>query len=67
MLLIMSSSVLPLAAQMGGLGGSPGSLYTASGVLANACRDLKARGLDDIVTIVVSENTSAIPAGVTTP
>jgi len=64
-LLALSLSALPLAAQMGGFGGSPGSLYTASGMLANAGRDLKAGGLDDVVTIVVNENTSAIAGGVT--
>ena len=63
-LLALSLSALPLAAQVGGFGTSPGSLYTASGMLANAGRDLKASGLDDVVTIVVNENTSAVAAGV---
>jgi flagellar L-ring protein precursor FlgH len=65
LLLVFSLSALRLAAQIGGLGGSPGSLYTASGMLANASRDLKANGLDDMLTIVVNENTSAVAAGVT--
>ena len=55
----------PLLAQIGGLGGSPGSLYAPSGMLANAGRDLRASGLDDIITIVVNENTSAVSSGVT--
>ena len=49
----------------GGFGGSPGSLYAPSGNLANAGRDLRASGLDDLVTIVVSESTNAVASGVT--
>jgi flagellar L-ring protein precursor FlgH len=44
---------------------SPGSLYVASGRLADAVRDLRASQIDDLLTIVVSENVSAIASGVT--
>ncbi len=50
-------------AQVGGLGGSPGSLYTPSGRLSDLTRDLRANQAGDIVTIVVSENTSAVASG----
>jgi flagellar L-ring protein precursor FlgH len=50
---------------MGGLGGSPGSLYSPSGSLADAGRDLRAAALNDSVTIIVNENTSAVASGVT--
>ena len=46
-------------------GASPGSLYSPAGRLADSARDLKAGQVDDIVTIVVSENASAVASGVT--
>jgi flagellar L-ring protein precursor FlgH len=46
-------------------GGSPGSLYTAGGRLADAARDLRASETGDIITIVVNENASAVASGVT--
>jgi flagellar L-ring protein FlgH len=44
---------------------SPGSLFSASGPLANPARDLRAGEIGDIVTIVVSDRASAIAKGVT--
>ena len=44
---------------------SPGSLYAPGGRLADATRDYIAGGVGDIVTIVVSENLSAVASGVT--
>jgi flagellar L-ring protein precursor FlgH len=57
--------ILPVGAraQAGGLGSSPGSLYTPSGRLADTTRDLRASQAGDIVTIVVSENTTAAASG----
>jgi flagellar L-ring protein FlgH len=46
-------------------GASPGSLYFATGRLADAARDLKATQVDDIVTIVVEDNASAVASGAT--
>jgi flagellar L-ring protein precursor FlgH len=50
-------------AQTVGLGSSPGSLFTPSGRLANSTRDLRASQIDDVVTIVVLENASAVASG----
>jgi flagellar L-ring protein FlgH len=47
------------------LGGSPGSLFTPSGRLADPTRDLRAAEIGDIVTIVVSDTASAVANGVT--
>ena len=44
---------------------SPGSLFYAAGLLADPARDLRARTVGDIVTIVVSDRASAIAKGVT--
>jgi len=52
---------LTVAAQMGG---SPGSLFTPSGRLADAARDLRAGQVDDTVTIVVLESLAAVASGV---
>lgn len=56
--------VTPLCA-FAQLGASPGSLYSPAGRLSDAARDLRAGQVDDIVTIVVSENASAVASGVT--
>lgn len=53
---------ISLLAQMGA---SPGSIYSSSGVLADSGRDVRASQIDDIVTILVSENVSAVASGVT--
>jgi flagellar L-ring protein precursor FlgH len=53
---------LSMFAQMGA---SPGSVYSPSGVLADAARDLRAGRVDDVLTIVVNENASAVASGVT--
>ena len=52
-------------AQSGGLGASPGSLYSPSGRLNDSTRDLRASQVDDIITIVVTESVSAVASGVT--
>jgi flagellar L-ring protein precursor FlgH len=44
---------------------SPGSLFVASGRLADSVRDVRASVVDDIVTIVVSESLSAVSSGAT--
>ncbi len=44
---------------------APGSLFTASGALANSARDLRASTVGDIVTIVVSDQASATATGAT--
>jgi flagellar L-ring protein FlgH len=44
---------------------APGSLFSSTGLLADAVRDLRASRLDDLVTIVVSDRASAIAAGTT--
>ncbi len=44
---------------------SPGSLYMASGRLADSVRDVRAGVVDDIVTIIVSESLSAVSSGAT--
>jgi flagellar L-ring protein precursor FlgH len=46
------------------LGASPGSLYSASGRLADSARDVRASEVNDIVTIIVKEAASAIVSGV---
>src|ERR1700722_17519758 len=45
------------------LGASPGSLYSASGRLADSARDVRASEVNDIVTIVVHEAASAVVNG----
>jgi len=42
---------------------SPGSLFTVSGPLSNAARDVRASAPGDIVTIVVSDQASATATG----
>lgn len=44
---------------------SPGSLFSPSGQLADAVRDLRASRVDDIVTILVSDRSSASASGTT--
>jgi flagellar L-ring protein precursor FlgH len=44
---------------------SPGSLYSGEAVWANLAIDNRARSIDDIVTIVVNEQASAVSTGVT--
>jgi flagellar L-ring protein precursor FlgH len=48
------------------LGASPGSLYSASGRLADSARDVRAGEVNDIVTIVVNEAASAVVSGTST-
>jgi flagellar L-ring protein precursor FlgH len=59
----------PLAPRMVGqvvMSASPGSLYAAGGRLADSARDLRASELGDIVTILVTDSTSALASGATT-
>jgi flagellar L-ring protein precursor FlgH len=44
---------------------SPGSLFTSWGLLADTARDLRARNVGDLVTIIVSDRASAVARGVT--
>lgn len=59
--LLASTAPWPVYAQ---LGGSPGSLFTPSGRLADPARDVRAADVGDIVTIVVSDTASAVASGV---
>ncbi len=43
---------------------SPGSIFTPSGTLADPSRDIRAGRVGDLVTILVSENSSALSSGV---
>ena len=57
-------ALLPAGAwAQSGFGASPGSLFAPSGRLADSTRDLRASRVDDIITIVVSENASAVASG----
>ena len=44
---------------------SPGSLFAGPGVLGEMAMDLRARGIDDVVTIVVNESANAVSTGTT--
>jgi len=44
---------------------SPGSLYAATATFADLAIDLRARHIDDVVTILVNENASAVATGAT--
>lgn len=54
-----------LVAQRQPILASPGSLFAPSGMLADAARDVRASRMDDIVTIVVADNLSAVATGAT--
>jgi flagellar L-ring protein precursor FlgH len=43
---------------------SPGSLYSATSHFADLTRDLRANGIDDLVTVLVSDTASAVSSGV---
>jgi flagellar L-ring protein precursor FlgH len=58
---VMESSARPSDANQA----SPGSLWSPSSRLADAARDLRASQVDDIVTIVVSEQSTATATGAT--
>ncbi len=53
---------IPARAQ---LGASPGSVFTPSGILADAARDVRAANVGDTITILVSDTASAVANGVT--
>ena len=63
LILTLGAFATAAQAQLGGLGSSPGSLYAPSGRLADLTRDLRANQAGDIVTIIVSESTSAVASG----
>lgn len=65
--LVLLPALLPSIAlcQSGGLGASPGSVFSPSGRLVDSTRDLRASQVDDIVTILVTESASAVASGVT--
>ena len=44
---------------------APGSIWTPASQLADSARDLRASQVDDLLTIVVSENASAVVSGTT--
>ena len=44
---------------------SPGSLFSGPAVLSDMATDVKARNVDDVVTIVVNEQASAVSTGAT--
>src|ERR1035441_5401399 len=44
---------------------SPGSIWQAGSRLADAARDIRASQVDDVLTIVVAEQASAVATGVT--
>lgn len=44
---------------------NPGSLFTGPGSLADISTDLRARNINDIVTIIVNEQASAVSTGLT--
>ena len=62
---LIFSLLLPLSMHAQFMGASPGSLFSPSGRLSDATRDLRARDLGDLVTIIVSDRASAIAKGVT--
>src|SRR6201999_1552868 len=44
---------------------SPGSLWTPGSRLTDAARDVRASQIDDLLTVVVSEQASAVTSGTT--
>ncbi len=62
----LNSYVAEANAQTAGLQGGEGSLWLAQGRNSNLIRDFKARQVNDVVTIVVSETTQANSAADTT-
>ena len=44
---------------------SPGSLYSSSAAFANFTREFRARSVDDLVTVIVSDKASAVTNGTT--
>jgi len=57
--------ILEATAQASSVQASPGSLYSSSGLLGDVARDLQARQVNDIVTIVVADRASAVSRGTT--
>ena len=45
--------------------GDPGSLFGGSSLLGDSAPDLRAHSIDDLVTVVVNENSSAVSTGTT--
>jgi len=57
--------ILEATAQASSVRPAPGSLYSSSGLLGDVARDLQARQVNDIVTIVVADRASAVSRGTT--
>lgn len=62
--ILIPASLISQAA-FGQAGRTPGSLFSPTGYLADSARDVRASRVDDVVTIVVSENVLAVASGVT--
>ncbi len=54
-----------LFAQSAVVTASPGSLFVSYGNLSDAARDLRASRIDDVLTIIVADNLSAVASGAT--
>ena len=66
LLLLIPVSLFSQTAQVAAsLVASPGSLFLPNGRLADAARDTRAARVDDLVTIVVADNLSAVASGAT--
>src|SRR5580698_2064707 len=64
--IVLLAPFLAAQAALVGKGPSPGSLYFTGGRLADTVRDLRANDVGDIVTILVTDTTSALATGGTT-
>ena len=60
---VMRLVVTLMGAAAAGAAQSPGSLFVTSGAMANMSRDLRAAGIGDLVTIVVSDQATAEASG----
>jgi flagellar L-ring protein precursor FlgH len=65
-LLAQAAIAQVISAPVAGRSPSPGSLYVSGGSLADSARDLRARDVGDLVTILVTDSTSALATGATT-
>ncbi len=58
-----TATIAPVAAQP--IEASPGSLYSGAGRLSDLARDLRASQVHDLITILVSDQASAVTSGTT--
>jgi len=63
MKLLFAFLPISLLAQTVALTASPGSLFLPNGNLSDAARDVRASRIDDVLTIVVADNLSAVASG----